>query len=100
VNHVLYLTRAQVEDLLDVDALLDALARALVTFSAGTTSVPPQIVARVPGCGLMGAMVGYVPGAGLEAKLVSVFRRTTNADGPLIRPSSRSSMKGTERRSP
>ena len=73
VNSLLYLSRAQVEALLDIDALLDALARALVSFSAGTTSVPPRIAARVPDRGLLGAMVGYLPGAGLEAKLVSVF---------------------------
>ena len=73
VNRILYLSRAEVERLLDVDALLDALARALVSFSAGTTSVPPRMVARVLDRGLMGAMVGYVPGSGLEAKLVSVF---------------------------
>jgi len=33
VSHLLYLSRAQVEGLLDIDALLDALARALVPFS-------------------------------------------------------------------
>ena len=73
MNRILYLSRAEVERLLDVGALLDALARALVSFSTGTTSVPPRMVARVLDRGLMGAMVGYVPGAGLEAKLVSVF---------------------------
>ena len=73
VNRILYLSRADVERLLNVDALLDALAGALVSFSAGTTSVPPRVAARVPDRGLLGAMVGYVPGAGLEAKLVSVF---------------------------
>ena len=78
LNCILYLSRAQVEGLLDVEVLLDALARALISLSAGTTSVPPRIVARVPDLGLMGAMVGYVPGAGLEAKLVSVF---SPADG-------------------
>jgi len=58
---------------MNVDALLDALAGALVAFSAGTTSVPPRTAAHVPDRGLLGAMVGYVPGAGLGAKLVSVF---------------------------
>ena len=82
VNSLLYLSRAQVEALLDVDALLDALARALVSFSAGTTSVPPRIAARVPDLGLLGAMVGYVPGAGLEAKLVSVFPHNHQRGGP------------------
>jgi ornithine cyclodeaminase/alanine dehydrogenase-like protein (mu-crystallin family) len=70
---VLYLSRADVERLLDVDALLDALAGALVSLSAGTTSVPPRVAARVSDRGLLGAMVGYAPGAGLGAKLVSVF---------------------------
>jgi len=73
VNQILYLSRADVERLVDVDALLDALAGALVSFSAGSTSVPPRVAALVPERGLLGAMVGYVPGAGLEAKLVSVF---------------------------
>jgi ornithine cyclodeaminase/alanine dehydrogenase-like protein (mu-crystallin family) len=67
------LSRAEVERLMDVDALLDALAGALVSFSAGITSVPPRTAAHVPDRGLLGAMVGYVPGAGLGAKLVSVF---------------------------
>ena len=58
---------------MDVDALLDALAGALVAFSAGMTSVPPRTAAHVPDRGLLGAMVGHVPGAGLGAKLVSVF---------------------------
>src|SRR5262249_1324688 len=49
------------------------LASALVSFSAGKTSVPPRMAARVPDRGVLGAMVGYVAGAGLEAKLVSVF---------------------------
>ena len=73
MNRVLYLSRAEVEHLVDVDALLDALAGALVSFSAGTTSVPPRMAASVPDRGLLGAMAGYVPGVGLGAKLVSVF---------------------------
>ena len=73
MSTILYLNRTEVERLLDVDALLDALAAALVSFSSGTTSVPPRVAARVPDRGLLGAMVGYVPGAGLELKLVSVF---------------------------
>ena len=81
-KHLLYLSRAEVERLLDVDALLDALAAALVSFSTGATSVPPRIAARVPDLGLLGAMVGYVPGAGLEAKLVSVFPKNHDQGGP------------------
>jgi ornithine cyclodeaminase/alanine dehydrogenase-like protein (mu-crystallin family) len=69
----LYLTRPEVERLLDVDAMLEALVHALVAFSAGKTSVPPRVGARIKDRGVLGAMVGYLPGAGLEAKLVSVF---------------------------
>jgi len=36
------------------------------------SSVPPRTAARVPD-GLLGVMPGYVPGLGLEAKLVTVF---------------------------
>jgi len=79
---ILYLTRAEVERLLDIDAMLEALAAALSAFSAGTTSVPPRVAARVPDRGLLGAMVGFVPGAGLEAKLVSVFPKNHERGRP------------------
>jgi alanine dehydrogenase len=73
VGELLYLSRADVERLLDIDAMLGALAGALVIFSSGITSVPPRTGARIPDVGLMGAMAGYVPGVALEVKLVSVF---------------------------
>jgi alanine dehydrogenase len=73
VGEMLYLSRADVERMLDVDAMLEALAAALVILSSGTTSVPPRVAARVPEAGLLGAMAGYVPGVALETKLVSVF---------------------------
>jgi ornithine cyclodeaminase/alanine dehydrogenase-like protein (mu-crystallin family) len=73
VGELLYLGRADVERLLDVDAMLDALAKALVIFSSGITSVPPRAGARVGERGLLGTMPGYVPGVALEVKLVSVF---------------------------
>ena len=68
---------------MDVDALLNALAGALVSLSAGTTSVPPRVAAHVPDRGLLGAMVGYAPGAGLGAKLVSVFPQNDQRGLPL-----------------
>jgi alanine dehydrogenase len=73
VGELLYLSRADVERLLDIDAMLDALAGALVILSSGITSVPPRTAARIPDLGLMGVMAGYVPGVALEVKLVSVF---------------------------
>lgn len=79
---LLYLSRADVERLLDIDALLDALGRALVVFSSGITSVPPRSAARVPDRGLLGVMAGYVPGIALEVKLVSVFPANHHHDLP------------------
>ena len=71
-SELLVLSRSDVERLLDPDALLDALAAAFRELSAGRTSVPPRVAARTAG-GLLAAMPGYLPGAGLEAKLVAVF---------------------------
>jgi len=73
VGELLYLSRMDVERLLDVDLMLDALAKALVIFSSGVTSVPPRAGARVGERGILGAMPGFVPGVALEVKLVSVF---------------------------
>ena len=73
MRELLYLSREDVERLLDVDAMLDALGKALVAFSAGITIVPPRVGIRVPDLGMMGTMPGYVPGVALEVKLVSVY---------------------------
>src|SRR5713101_8061906 len=67
VGGLLYLTRA------DVDAMLEALARVLVVYSSGVTSIPPRTAARTGEGNLLGVMAGYVPGIALESKLVSVF---------------------------
>ena len=73
MGDLLYLSRADVESLLDLDAMLDALADVLVIYSSGVTSVPPRTAARVSDRNLLGVMTGYVPGVALESKLVSVF---------------------------
>jgi len=70
---MIVLRREEVAGLLDPDALIDAVASALLDVSAGTASVPPRIASFTP-AGLLGAMVGYVPSLdSLAAKLVSVF---------------------------
>jgi ornithine cyclodeaminase/alanine dehydrogenase-like protein (mu-crystallin family) len=73
---MLVLTRAEVEELLDLDALLEALAGAHAELSAGNASLPPRVAAFTP-AGLLGAMPGFVPGTGLGAKLVSLYPRNT-----------------------
>jgi alanine dehydrogenase len=68
---VLVLSQEEVQRLLDVDLLLDALERAFVELSAGRASVPPRTAAFAEH-GLLGAMPGYVDGV-LAAKLVTLF---------------------------
>ena len=72
---MIVLGREDVSGLLEPDALIEAVASALVDLSAGRASVPPRIAAFTPE-GLLGAMVGYAPSLDvLAAKLVSVFPR-------------------------
>ncbi len=80
---MLVLKRVQVEALLDLDLLIDALATAMADLSAGRASVPPRIAAFVAESGgLLGAMPGYVPSVGvLMSKLVTLF--PGNAGTPL-----------------
>jgi alanine dehydrogenase len=73
VAEILYLRWADVERLLDVDSMLDALGKALVVFSSGATAVPPRVGARVGDRGILAAMPGFVPDVALEVKVVSVF---------------------------
>jgi ornithine cyclodeaminase len=81
---VLVLNRAQVEALLDLDLLIDALAAAMADLSAGRASVPPRIAAFVPQHdGLLGSMPGYVPSIGvLMCKLVTLYPGNAGTELP------------------
>lgn len=70
---MIYLSQADVEQLLDLDALIDALADAHRELSEGQASMPPRIAAFAERNGLLGAMPAYLPSAGLTCKLVSLF---------------------------
>jgi ornithine cyclodeaminase/alanine dehydrogenase-like protein (mu-crystallin family) len=72
---VLILSRRDVEAVLDLDALVDAVASAMAELSSGVASVPQRNAAMVePVGGALLAMPAYVPGAGaLAAKLVGQF---------------------------
>ena len=71
---MLILDRALVESLLDTDALIAALAPAMVELSAGRVSMPQRTAAQVQGKGLLGVMPAYLPSSQtLSCKLVSVF---------------------------
>src|SRR5690349_2880256 len=76
---MLVLSRSEVEELLDLDALLDALAAAHAELSAGTASLVPRVGAFAAD-GILGAMLGYAPSAGLGCKLVTLFPE--NRDRP------------------
>src|SRR5436190_7893807 len=68
---MLLLNRSDVRALLDVDALIDALAEAFVALSSGAANAPPRGAAFAPD-GLLGLMGAHVPGA-LGSKLVAFF---------------------------
>jgi alanine dehydrogenase len=79
---MLVLSRPEVELLLDLDDLVDAVAAAMVDLSAGRASMPPRVAAFVTERdGLLAAMPAYLPSGGaLTTKLVSLFPR--NRDRP------------------
>jgi alanine dehydrogenase len=72
---LLVLTRAEVEELLDIDRLVDVLASAMGDLSAGAASVPNRISAQVADRdGFLAAMPAFVPSSeALTSKLVSLF---------------------------
>ena len=72
---MLLLSGIEVEELLDLDELIDALADAMADLSAGRASVPHRVGALIPEReGLLAAMPGYTPSASaLASKLVTLF---------------------------
>ncbi len=70
---MILLSEAEVQELLDLDALVDALADAHCELSDGKASMPPRIAAFAERNGLLGAMPAYLPSAGLTCKLVTLF---------------------------
>lgn len=70
---MLVLTRREVEELLDLDALLEALATAHAELSGGQASLVPRVGAFAGEAGVLGAMPGHAPSSGLGCKLVTLF---------------------------
>ena len=77
---MLVLSRAEVEGLIDLDRLREAIAGAMADLSAGRVSMPPRIAAVVPERdALLAAMPAYLSSSGaLATKLVSLFPRNTD----------------------
>lgn len=72
---MLIISREDVRALLDLDAVIEALAVAMADLSAGRASVPARVAAFVDEReGFLAAMPGYVPALGaLTTKLVTLF---------------------------
>jgi ornithine cyclodeaminase/alanine dehydrogenase-like protein (mu-crystallin family) len=81
---MLVVSRAEVRELLDLDALVDALAEAMAEVSAGRVSMPTRVAAFVPDQdGLLAAMPAHLPSAhALTTKLVSLFPRNEGTATP------------------
>lgn len=77
---MLVLSQAEVEAVLDLDRLVDAVAAAMVDLSQGGADVPNRIAAFVgERQGLLAAMPAFLPSASaLTTKLVSLFPQNTD----------------------
>ena len=77
---MLVLSRADVERLIDLDRLREAVGVAMADLSAHRVSMPSRIAALVPERdGLLAAMPAYLPSSrALATKLVSLFPRNTD----------------------
>src|SRR3954465_15442472 len=84
---MLLLSRSDVESLLDLGALIDALAHAMVSLSAGTASVPNRVAADVEDRdAMLAVMPAYAPANGaLATKLVSLFPHNAGTALPTHR---------------
>ena len=70
---ILLLTEAEVLQLLDPDALLDALAESFKALSSGQVEAPRRVGVSVPSTGFLLAMPAYQQDREVTVKLVSVF---------------------------
>ncbi len=77
---MLVLSRSEVESLINLDRLREAVAVAMADLSAGRVSMPSRIAALVPERdALLAAMPAYLPSSSaLATKLVSLFPRNTD----------------------
>jgi len=71
--HILMLNEMEVQRLLDLDALLDALAEEFRALSEDLVSAPKRNEVSVPNTGFLLAMPAYRHGREVTVKLVSVF---------------------------
>lgn len=70
---MLILNRNDVQELLDLDDLLIALAESFMTLSQGNAEVPNRNQVIIPDAGYLMAMPAWQPGSRLGVKLITVF---------------------------
>ena len=77
---MLILSRTEVESLLDLDRLVDAVAAAMVDLSRNRASMPSRVAAAVADRhAMLAAMPAFLPSSGaLTTKLVSLFPENTD----------------------
>lgn len=78
---VVWLNQADVERLLDLDALLDGLSDGFRSLSAGQVAAPARPEIDVPN-GYLLSMPAYRPGSPIGVKMVSVFHGNANRGLP------------------
>lgn len=72
MTEVLVLSEAEVEEVLEISLLRTALEATFIAISRSAVDVPDRITVASPE-GLLLAMPGYVPAAGIATKLVTLF---------------------------
>lgn len=80
---MLILSRKDVEDLLDLQELIPALAEGFKALSAGQLDVPPRNQVGAPKGALLG-MYAFMPGKPLSVKLVSIFHESMPSHQAVI----------------
>ncbi|MGA8208268.1 MAG: ornithine cyclodeaminase family protein [Candidatus Dormiibacterota bacterium] len=80
-KELLVLSSTEVAALLDGLDVMEPLARALVSYSAGAAQSPPR-AAAITASGWLGAMPAYIPRSALAAKVITVFPTNTTRGMP------------------
>lgn len=72
MSEIRLLNEADVRSMLDIDAMIDALADGFIALSEGKVVAPPRAGVEVPH-GVLLSMPGWVPGKSISVKLVAAF---------------------------
>lgn len=79
---MLILNRKVVQNLLDIDALMNALAEGFMSISKGNAVSPNRNQVIIPDAGYLMAMPAWQPGSCISVKLITVFHENTTLGLP------------------